>query len=299
VTEHRLMQSQLVQAQKLESIGQLAAGIAHEINTPIQFVGDNTRFLQDAFSSFAELIAASERLLPASETGTVDMGLLDEMRAIAEAADIDYLREEVPKSIEQSLDGIGRVARIVRALKEFSHPDENGKSPADLNRAIESTVTVARNEWKYVAALDLDFDPELPLITCQVGALNQVILNLVVNAAHAIGELVSKGTTAKGKITVSTRRENDLVVIRVSDTGAGIPASVRTRVFDPFFTTKPVGKGTGQGLAIAYSVVVEKHGGTIAFESEVGKGTTFIIRIPVNGEMTTPPVASLAISAQQ
>jgi PAS domain S-box-containing protein len=294
VTEHRLLHSKLVQAQKLESIGQLAAGIAHEINTPIQFVGDNTRFLKDAFTSFNELIVACERLLESAEQGAADMSLVEEIRAIADAADIDYLREEVPKSIEQSLEGIGRVARIVRAMKDFSHPDENGKSSADVNRAIESTVTVARNEWKYVASLELDLDPDLPLVVCQIGALNQVILNLVVNAAHAIGDVKGNSPNHKGKITVSTRRDDDMLVIRIADTGAGIPPAARSKIFDPFFTTKPVGKGTGQGLAIAYSVVVEKHGGAISFESEVGRGTTFIIRLPINGEAATTASQRLA-----
>jgi len=202
--------------------------------------------------------------------------------AAAEATDIAYLMEEVPKSICQTLQGVASVAKIVRAMKDFSHPGSGEKTPADLNHGIESTVTVARNEWKYVADLDLVLDPQLPLVPCLPGEINQVVLNLVINAAHAIGDVVGDGAGGKGRILVSTRRQGDWAVIRVQDTGTGIPEAAQARVFDPFFTTKAVGKGTGQGLAIAYSVVVEQHKGTIEFETELGKGTTFIVRLPLH-----------------
>jgi signal transduction histidine kinase len=181
---------------------------------------------------------------------------------------------------------VARVAKIVRAMKDFSHPGFEAKAPTDLNQAIESTVTVARNEWKYVADLDLVLDPQLPLVPCLPGEINQVILNLVVNAAHAIGDVVGAGAGGKGRIRVSTSRQGDWAEIRVQDTGAGIPESARARIFDPFFTTKAVGKGTGQGLTIAYSVVVQQHGGTIEFETELGQGTTFLVRLPLP---TDPP----------
>jgi PAS domain S-box-containing protein len=281
ISEHRMLQSKLVHAQKLESIGQLAAGIAHEINTPIQFIGDNTRFLKDAFESVQGLVSAYERVLTAAESGEPIASLIEEARALSTAADMPYLSTEVPKSIDQSLEGIARVTKIVRAMKDFSHPDGDVKAPTDINRAIESTVTVARNEWKYVAEMQLELDPDLPPVACLAGALNQVILNLVVNAAHAIADVRGENTVTKGLITISTHREDDLAVIRIRDTGAGIPPAIRAKVFDPFFTTKPVGKGTGQGLAIAHTVVVEKHGGTISLESEVGQGTTFTIRLPI------------------
>ena len=281
ISERRLLQSQLVQAQKLESIGQLAAGIAHEINTPIQFIGDNTRFLKDAFVDLRKLIKTYEEVLETARCGQVGSEVAAKLQGVAESADLAYLSEEVPKAIDQSLDGITRVTKIVRAMKDFSHPDGDTKAPADLNKAIESTVTVARNEWKYVADLVLNLDPELPNVACLVGELNQVILNLLVNAAHAIGDVYNK-TSQKGTITILTKAEGEHAVIRVSDTGGGIPVHIRDKIFDPFFTTKPVGKGTGQGLAIAYSVIVEKHGGTIGFETQLGKGTTFIIRLPIN-----------------
>nr|MBA3848003.1 histidine kinase [Planctomycetota bacterium] len=194
-----------------------------------------------------------------------------------QAAELIYLREEIPRAIEQSLDGISRVASIVRAMKEFSHPDRALKQAVDLNHAIETTLTVARNEYKYVADLVVELDPGLPPVPCFVGEINQTILNLVVNAAHAIAEVPGQ----RGRIGVATRFCDDVAEIRISDTGPGIPDHVRPRLFTPFFTTKPVGKGTGQGLFLAHSVVVRRHGGTIAFETEVGRGTVFIVRLPL------------------
>ena len=278
--ERSLMELQLRQAQKLESIGQLAAGIAHEINTPTQYIGDNTRFLQDAFKDITQVLDHYARLLQAARQQQVTPELIAATTAAAAAADITYLAQEVPKSIEQTLQGVAHVAKIVRAMKDFSHPGSEAKVPTDLNHAIESTVTVAHNEWKYVADLDLVLDPQLPRVSCLPGELNQVILNLVINAAHAIGDVVGDGAGGKGRIRVSTSRQGDWAEIRVQDSGTGIPEAVRGRIFDPFFTTKAVGKGTGQGLTIAHLVVVKQHGGTIEFETALGKGTTFIVRLP-------------------
>jgi PAS domain S-box-containing protein len=299
ITERRLLQTQLAHAQKLESIGQLAAGIAHEINTPIQFVGDNTRFLQDAFRDLQQLLEKESRLLEACGRNAITPELIAEVDAAVKAADLGYLSTEVPKAIEQSLDGIARVAKIVRAMKEFSHPGGEEKKAVDLNKAIETTITVARNEWKYVADVQTRFDPSLPAVPCLPGEFNQVILNLIINAAHAIADVVGDGSQDKGTITVSTRHQDGWAEVRVSDTGTGIPEAVRSRIFDPFFTTKPVGKGTGQGLAIAHAVVVEKHGGTISFETELGRGTTFIIRLPIAHEAaeTTAPSTEHAFAA--
>jgi signal transduction histidine kinase len=169
-------------------------------------------------------------------------------------------------------------------MKEFSHPGENQKQLTDINHCIESTIVVARNEWKYVAELVTDLDPDLPMILCLPGDFNQVILNMIVNASHAIADTQAGAEGGKGTITISSRRCDPWVEIRVADTGAGIPEAIRSRIFDPFFTTKKVGQGTGQGLAIAYSVVVDKHGGTLDFESQVGRGTSFIIRLPLSTE---------------
>jgi PAS domain S-box-containing protein len=277
ITQIKQLQSQLAQAQKLESVGHLAAGIAHEINTPIQYIGDNGKFLEDAFRDliqFAEARAGKETAgaaPPLSQTA-VEEGVLE------------YLREEVPKAITQLLEGVEQVARIVRAMKEFSHPGPVEKAAADINRAIENTILVSKNEWKYVADLTVDLDPNLPPIPCVVGEFHQVVLNLIVNAAHAIGCVVND-SGLKGKIHISTRQIDSAVEVRISDTGGGIPEAIQSKVFDPFFTTKPVGKGTGQGLAIAYSVVVQKHKGVLTFETEAGLGTTFIIQLPLVREV--------------
>jgi signal transduction histidine kinase len=269
------------QTQKMESIGRLAAGIAHEINTPTQFIGDNLRFLQQTFGQLESLVGSYHQLLQACRQGVPPAELTATVQHAADTADLEFIRREVPASLGQALEGVGRVASIVRALKEFAHPGTEEKSPADLKQLIESTITVSRNEWKYVADLVADFDPELPLVPCLPGQLNQVILNLLVNAGHAIADVVGDGMSGRGCIRVSTRRVDHWAEIRISDTGAGIPAHIREHVFEPFFTTKQAGKGTGQGLAIAHTVVVNRHGGTIHFESEPGRGTTFIVRLPL------------------
>ncbi len=286
-TERKQLEGQLAQAQKLESIGQLAAGIAHEINTPTQYVGDNTRFLADSMTDLIAIADKCAELLDPEKRPRSWHERSAEIKASLDQLDIEYLRKEIPKAIEQSLDGVERVATIVRAMKDFSHPGAEGMEAADLNRTIESTITVARNEWKYVAEMITDFDPALPLVPCFVGEFNQVILNLVVNAAHAIADVVGRSTGKKGTITITTREDGDWVEICIGDTGTGISEEHRSKIFDHFFTTKEVGKGTGQGLAIAHAVVTEKHGGTIALETEMGKGTTFIIRLPIAPDTDT------------
>jgi len=269
VTQIKQLQNQLAQAQKLESVGQLAAGVAHEINTPIQYIGDNGKFLEDAFRDLIEFVGPH---IKSAGANTIEEGVLD------------YLRQEIPKAITQLLEGVDHVARIVRAMKEFSHPGPIEKTAVDINRAIESTILVSRSEWKYVTEVTTDFDPELPPVPCVAGEFNQVILNLIVNSAHAIADVVHD-SGRKGNIHISTRQKGDVAEIRVSDTGGGIPEAIQSKIFDPFFTTKPVGKGTGQGLAIAHSVIVQKHGGNLKLESQQGRGATFIIELPLECEL--------------
>jgi signal transduction histidine kinase len=283
-----LMELQLRQAQKLESIGQLAAGIAHEINTPTQYIGDNTHFLQESTGGLFALLKAHERLADAVTLGESTEEPLRELRNLREQIDSAYLLEEIPRAIQQSIEGVERVSRIVGAMKDFSHPGTAEKTPMDLNRAIDSTITVARNEWKYVAEVVRDYDPDLPAVPCLPGEFHQVILNLLVNAAHAIAQANGTEGNRKGRITVSTRRRDDRVEIRIEDTGCGIPEAIRNRVFEPFFTTKPLGKGTGQGLAIARSAIVDKHGGELDFESGTDGGTTFIVRLPLGADIPNP-----------
>ena len=275
------LELQLHQAQKLESIGRLAAGIAHEINTPTQYVSDNIHFIRKALGDLEHVLAAYTGLVQwirAQGPIATDLALL---LAPAEKVRLDYLRREIPVAISDAEEGLTRVTKIVRAMKNFSHPGQDTFTPVDLNQAIESTLTVSRNEWKYVAELVTDFDPQLPLIPCLPGEFNQVILNIVVNAAHAIADVVGFNTGKKGTITVSTRLDGNWVEIRIRDTGTGIPLHAQPHVFEQFYTTKQIGKGTGQGLALARAVIVDQHAGTLTFETQPGTGTTFIIRLPL------------------
>ena len=281
ITEHKVLEEQLHQAQKLEAIGQLAAGIAHEINTPAQYVGDNAGFLQETWPVVNQILGLCLQLREESLAGAVAPDTIAELLRRTEEADPTYLLREVPQAIAQALEGVQRVSKIVRAMKEFSHPGSEDKSAIDINHAIETTIAVARNEWKYVADVQTDFADNLPPVPCFAGEFNQVILNLLINAAHTIGEVVGRDSGGKGRITVTTRCDGDWAEIRIQDTGAGIPEKIRARIFEPFFTTKQVGKGTGQGLALAHAVIVKKHDGQIWFESEVGKGTTFFLRLPL------------------
>jgi two-component system, NtrC family, sensor kinase len=278
VTSRLRLEMDLRQAQKLEAVGGLAAGIAHEINTPIQFVGDNTHFLQGAFADLAKVLAKYRQLQQAAANGGAGAELAQAVTEAETSVELDFLMDEIPKALAQSLDGVTRVATIVKAMREFAHIDRE-KTASDLNKALLSTLVVARNEIKYVADVETDFQ-ELPLVKCNGGDMNQVFLNLLVNAAHAIKDR-GQPEGHKGVIGVRTRREGDHVVISISDTGCGIPENIRDKIFEPFFTTKEVGRGTGQGLAIARNIVVERHGGSLTFDTQVGRGTTFHIRLPI------------------
>jgi signal transduction histidine kinase len=276
-------QAELLNAQKLEAIGGLAAGIAHEINTPIQYVSDNTRFIEESVAGLLGVASAAASLVETVQDIGAAAGHVEKFREAAEEADIEFLTEEVPQALADSLTGIEQVAEIVRALKSFAHPGSDDKAPADLNEIITTVGAVSRSEWKYAADLDLDgLDPDLPHVPVLAGPLKQVILNIVVNAAHAI-EPVQEQTGEKGTIRITTSVDTDHAEMTISDTGAGMPEEIRDRIFEPFFTTKGVGKGSGQGLAIAKSIV-DKHGGSLTFDSEIGKGTTFNIRLPLNDD---------------
>ena len=284
ITEHNILQQQLRMSQKLEAVGKLAGGIAHEINTPTQFIGDNLRFLEGACNNINEVIDKYQKLGEAARATEVLEAEVATAENLAKTVDIEYLKDEVQLAVSQSIEGIERVARIVLSMKDFSHPSTKDKTASNINKALETTTIVSRNEWKYVAEVDTDYDPDLPMVICLPGELNQVFLNIIINAAHAIQAVSDKGTGGKGRITATTRQDGDWVEIRIKDTGSGIPDKIKERIFDPFFTTKDVGKGTGQGLAIAFDIVVNKHGGTISVDSEEGKGSTFIIRLPIAGD---------------
>lgn len=278
--ERERMGIELRLAHKLEAVGRLAAGLAHEINTPIQYVGDSVYFLRSAFDDLAKLFNACRDVLNSLPVQVRDESAVRAIAQIEAAIDFDFLKVEVPRAFERTLEGTQRVAGIVRAMKEFAHPDAREHGPADLNHALETTLAVARNEYKYVAAIVTQFG-ELPSVICNVGELNQVFLNLIVNAAHAIRD--AGRDASDGRITVTTGMDDDYAEVVIGDNGCGIPQENLDKIFDPFFTTKEVGRGTGQGLAIARSIVLDRHGGDIKVHSEVGTGTRFVLRLPVAG----------------
>jgi signal transduction histidine kinase len=276
--ERAKMEAELRLAQRLEAVGSLAAGVAHEINTPMQFVGDSVRFVSGAFDDLQELREEYKAICAElAEGGDDEVAIRARMQAAEDRADLEYLDERVPAAFERTLDGVARVTTIVSAMKTFSRPTEAKQSRADINDALQSTLVVAQSEYKYVADVETEFG-ELPPVMCNIGELNQVFLNLIVNAAHAIGETIAPDSGERGAIRVTTACEDDAAVITISDSGPGIPDEIRERIFDPFFTTKVVGQGTGQGLAIAASIV-DRHGGSLKLAA--GGGATFAIRLPI------------------
>jgi PAS domain S-box-containing protein len=270
-------------AQKLESVGRLAAGVAHEINTPIQYVGDSVQFLRSAFDDLIRLVDEWREIIDALAAGPEQEALRASFARLTDKYDLGFVRSEMPRAFERTFDGVDRVSTIVKAMKEFAHPDAEEQSPADLNHAIETTLLVASNEYKYVAKVRTDF-ADLPPVVCNIGELNQVFLNLIVNAAHAIQD--SGKDSDSGEIRIRTELCGDSTVIRVRDNGCGIPEENLSKLYDPFFTTKEVGRGTGQGLSIAHAIVVDKHGGDIAVQSRIGVGTEFVLKVPVAGRAT-------------
>ena len=275
--ERKRLELELRLAEKMRAVGQLAAGIAHEINTPVQFIGDSLWFLGEACRDLLAVVEAPRSTDPVDPDQTATLVVAPQLQI-----DLPFLREEVPRAISRCELGIERVTKIVRALKELAHPDGGTQEPADLNQAIENTLIVVANEIKYVADVHLDLQAA-GIVRCHVGEVQQVLLNLLVNAGHAIADRVG-ATGARGTIRIATRDEGNDCVIDIADDGAGITVAVRDRIFEPFFTTKPVGKGSGQGLPIARAFVVEHHGGSLTFDSELGKGTTFTIRLPRAGK---------------
>ena len=286
ISHRKYQETEHLHSQKLASIGRLAAGIAHEINTPVQYVRDNMTFIQESFHGVTLVLDASSHLLEIIQNNRLATAVKKAVEALAvamEDADLSYLKEEIPLALEQSLDGLGKVSRIVRSMKEFSHPGGDTWELTDINHTLDNTITVARNEWKYVATIKRDFEETLPLVKCNPGELSQVFLNMIINSSHAILDGLGEDSSGKGVITIQTRSRGEWVEIQISDTGSGIPKEIQSQIFDPFFTTKEVGRGTGQGLAISHSVVVDKHKGKIRVQTSSEKGSCFIIQLPVNG----------------
>jgi signal transduction histidine kinase len=252
------LELQLANAQKMEALGQLAAGIAHEINTPAQFIGDHLQFVKE---SIVEILEANE----------------------GQGIPSGFVRDNLPMAIEHSIEGVERIGEIVASMRRFSHREhDNEKHPADINQAVVDSLAVSRNQWKNFVEVKTELNPDLPHVSCLLGEVNQVILNLIINATHAIADSQEKGIL--GKITIRTKQVVDYILIEIEDDGGGIPKDVQERMFEPFFTTKGLGKGTGQGLALAHSVIVKKHGGRLTFETSQGVGTTFSIFLPITGE---------------
>ena len=289
VTEARRMVRELAQGQKLESVGRIAAGVAHEINTSVQFISDSVRFVRHALKDVPRALADYRALSVGVLSGKDAVAAAKKANDTDEAADVDYFLKNAPDALDRALEGISRVGSIVRSMTEFAHPDARNMADVDLNRAIKTTLNMARNEYKSVAEVETDFG-DIPPAHCHAGDFNQVVLNLLLNAAHAISDVVD-GTSKKGRISIRTRAIGDFVEISITDTGDGIPEAVRSRIFEPFVTTKEVGRGTGQGLALSRGLVVEKLKGSLHFETETGKGTTFFIRLPVSD------AASMALSS--
>ncbi|MEW6264318.1 MAG: ABC transporter substrate-binding protein [Thermodesulfobacteriota bacterium] len=283
LTPIKNLQQQLIRTSKLEAIGQLAAGVAHEINTPTQYIQSNLEFIQEAMTAWTRLVGEIPTLRLKGKLNEVDQTCLNRLEEYLASVDLEYLTRETNEAVRASLEGVTRITNIVNSMRFFAHPGTKDKSAVEINQVILQVVTLSRNEWKYHSDLELNLDDRLPPVPTYTSEFSQALLNIIINAAQAIAEKTGRDPQYKGRIMIATARKDDHLEIRVSDNGPGIPEGIRTRIFEPFFTTKEVGKGTGQGLAIAQAVIVNKHGGTIDFETKVGEGATFIIKLPLSG----------------
>lgn len=281
-TEFKRAQEELARTQMLQSLGKLAAGVAHEINTPIQFIGDNIRFVSDSFEEIRLILNLYQSLVEKYKSN-LDSEVVNKIESTCKEYDIDFLKGEIPLAIEQTLEGIERVSAMVSVMKDFSHLDERRKTAADINKIIQSAIIISKNEIKYIADIEKQLDKNIPKLICCIDEIYQVILNMLINAAHSIQEKNEKyQSNIKGKITVSTQFIDGSIIITIADTGLGIPEEIKEKIFESFFTTKTKGKGTGQGLAIAHSIICQKHNGSITFDSKTGEGTCFKISLPIN-----------------
>jgi PAS domain S-box-containing protein len=280
ITHRNSLEAQLRHSQKLESIGQLSAGIAHEINTPTQYVSDNINFLNAAFDSCLNIIRLTQTITD-KDISQITQQELDHIKVIFQDNDMDFVLTEIPLAISQSSEGLQRVKKIIGAMKSFTHTSQGEMGLVDIIEAIESTITVSRSEWRYIANLVTNYSDTLPKLNCLRDEFNQVILNIIVNAAHAIEDKYGKKSETIGCINIDVYQQNNNIQIVIKDDGIGMNSEVKERIFDPFFTTKEVGKGTGQGLSMVYLIIVEKHKGTIEITSQPNEGSTFTITIPI------------------
>ncbi|MDL1956236.1 MAG: ATP-binding protein [Candidatus Desulfofervidus auxilii] len=282
VEELKNTQSFLVQQGKLMAIGQLAAGIAHEMNNPLGFVASNFRTLREYIADIKELLIAYQGLRERLERGEGVNGEIGHIKAIEEKVDIEFILEDIESLFKDTMDGIDRLTGIIKSLRDFSRIDQlEDYTEYDINEGIKSTLVITKNEYKYYAEVKTELG-DIPPIYCHPNKINEVFLNLIVNAAQAIA---GQNREEKGTIFIKTFKEGEFVYIQISDDGPGIPDEIKDKIFDPFFTTKPPGKGTGLGLSICYDIVVNKHKGQIWVESEVGKGTTFTVKLPIKPDL--------------
>ncbi len=290
ITCRKRAQRELDRTQMLQNLGRLTAGIAHEINTPIQFVGDNLHFLSNSFQNINELLKIygdfNEILISKQDGDESISAEIEKITAFKEQTDMDFIVGEIPHAIVQTIDGINRVSTMIRAMRDFSHVDERRMALANLNKALNTAIVILRNEIKYVADVKMELDGDLPQVLCCIDEINQVFLILLINAAQSISEFAAGQSSKRGVITITTRFVDDNVVISISDTGGGIASEIRDRIFEPFFTTKPAGMGTGQGLSIAKSIIVDRHTGSLEFETGDGTETTFTVSLPVERKKT-------------
>jgi signal transduction histidine kinase len=282
---------EMQRTQLLQSLGGLMAGIAHEMNTPLQFIGDNIQFIADAWTVLsaqqAQILEAVSRLSQTSTPEAISQ-VLQTIDLSQRQSGAEFMAAEFPKAVSQSLEGIERLIQLVSAMRDFSHLDERRQAPADLNRAVRSAVTLLQNELKYACDIELQLDPNLPEISCSIDEINRVLLNLLTNAVHSISEKIERGAYSRGRIRVTTSRAEHSITIAIEDNGTGIAPEVRDRVFERYFTTKrnhPERRGTGQGLAMAYETIVDHHQGTLTFETAVGQGTTFHVVLPFQAHL--------------
>ena len=275
------MASRLLITQNIELVGRLGAGIAHEINTPAQYISDNTNFLSDSFQQLARFFEATRNLRLRAATVPELAADATALAEVEQAVELEYLTREIPCALEQTLQGLGQIKRIVASLKEFSHPVGGKKGRANLNRTIETIVAVSRHEWKSVAELVVELDPNLPGVPCAEDEINQAVLHLIVNAAHAVEDANARLGRSLGRITIRTYTCADFAITEFEDTGTGILPENHQHIFQPFFTTKAIGKGSGLGLSIVRNIVVNGHRGQVDFTTELGKGSTFRIALPI------------------
>ncbi|PKL39898.1 MAG: hypothetical protein CVV44_06665 [Spirochaetae bacterium HGW-Spirochaetae-1] len=289
ITEKKMMEMQILQDQKLKSIGELASGVAHEINTPMQYISDNTHFLKDSFSNILGMYETCLGFIRSIKTSSGESAVeegVERLENLQSSLDIEFLKKEIPQAIDQSLEGINRVIQIVKSMKTFSHPGNDSKVFSNINKIIQDTITILRSEWKYDSDVETALDLSLPEILCFPAEISQVLLNMLVNASQAIKSSIAAGHISRGYIGIGTKNVGKSVEITISDNGIGITKANIPKIFDPFFTTKEVGQGTGQGLAISYAIVKKKHHGSIRLSSQENKGTTFFIRLPIDAQET-------------